>query len=52
MTIHLRYITSNNIVEERFIGFIEVTDGTLADVIWNFLAKIGLDPPNVERAGV
>ena len=47
MTIHLRYITSNNIVEERFIGFMEVTDttgGTLADVIWNFLVKIGLDP--------
>ena len=47
MTIHLRYITSNNIAEERFIGFIQVTDttgGTLADVIWNFLVKIGLDP--------
>ena len=47
MAIHLRYITSNNIVEERFIGFIEITDATgrtLADVIWNFVVKIGFDP--------
>ena len=42
----LRYLDSDGVVE-KFVGFLEVADTTgetLANKIWNFLIKLGLNP--------